>query len=91
MNLGILDVRNEVQKFSLLYVVLPHTNHVIKGITRGWNSHSLETEFYWRPAQLWANAMMDLRNSHIIHAGDLDLQESINIDTLEDLEWFGMD
>ena len=33
--------------------------------------------------------MIDLRNSHITLVGDV--QESINIKALEDLEWFSMD
>ena len=56
---------------------------------RGWNSHSLQSERNWTPEQLWANGMMDLHNSHVSHVAEV--QESINSETLEDLEWFGMD
>ena len=40
---------------------------------RGWNSYPL-----------WANGMMDLRNSHVTHVAEV--QDNINSETLEDLE-----
>ena len=87
-NLGFLDIGNEVQKLILHYVFLPRINHVIKSFMRGWNSHSLRSERNWTLEQLWANGMMDLRNSYVTHVAEV--QESINSET-EDLEWFGMD
>ena len=56
---------------------------------RGWNSHPLRSERNWTPEQLWANGMMDLRNSYVTHVAEV--QESISSETLEELEWFGMD
>ena len=56
---------------------------------RGWTSHPLQSEHNWTPEQLWANGMMDLRNSHVTHVAEV--QESINSEILEDLKWFGMD
>ena len=56
---------------------------------RGWNSHPLRSERNWTPEQLWANGMMDLRNSYVTHVAEV--QESINSETLEHLEWFEMD
>ena len=56
---------------------------------RRWNSHPLRSERNWTPEQLWANSMMDLRNSHVTHVADF--HENINSETLEDLEWFAMD
>ena len=50
--------------------------------------YPLRSERNWTPEQLWANGMMDLRNSHVTHAAEV--QESINSETLEDFEWFGM-
>ena len=88
-NLGFLDIGNEVQKFISHYVFLPRINHVIKSFMRGWNSHPLRSECNWTPEQLWANGMMDLRNSYVTHVAEV--QESINSEKLEDLEWFGMD
>ena len=88
-NLGFLDIGNEVQKFILHYVFLPRINRVIKSFMRGWNSHPFRSERNWTPEQLWANGMMDLRNFHVTHVAEV--QESINSETLEDLEWFGMD
>ena len=88
-NLGFLDIGNEVQKFILHYVFLPRINHVIKSFMREWNNHALRSERNWTPEQLWANGMMDLRNSYVTHVAEV--QESINSETLEDLEWFGMD
>ena len=88
-NLGFLDIGNEVQKFILHYVFLPRINRVIKSFMRGWNSHPFRSERNWTPEQLWANGMMDLRNFHVTHVAEV--QESINRETLEDLEWFGMD
>ena len=88
-NLGFLDIGNEVQKFTLHYVFLPRINHVIKSFVRGWNSHPLRSERNWTPEQLWANGMMDLRNSYVTHVAEV--QKSINSEALEDLEWFGMD
>ena len=55
---------------------------------RGWNSHQLRSERKWTPEQLWGNGMMDLCNPHVTHVGGV--QESINSETLEDLEWFGI-
>ena len=49
----------------------------------------LRSERNWTPEQLWANGMMDLRNSHVTHVAEV--QESINSETLEDLEWFEID
>ena len=49
----------------------------------------LQSERNWTPEQLWAIGMMDLSISHVTHVAEV--QESINSETLEDLEWFGMD
>ena len=89
-NLGFLDIGNEVQKFILHYVLLPHINHVIKSFMRGWNSHPIRSERNWTPGQLWANVIMDLRNSHVTHVAEV--QESINSETLENLGmvWNGL-
>ena len=38
--------------------------------------------------KLWGNGMMDLCNPHVTHVAEV--QESINSETLEDLEWFGI-
>ena len=83
-NLGFLDIGNEIQKFILHYVFLPRINHVIKNFMRGWNSHPLRSERKWTPEQLWANGMMDLRNSHVTDVAEV--QQSINSETLKDLE-----
>ena len=56
---------------------------------RGWNSHPFRSKRNWTSERLWANGMMDLRNFHVTHVAEV--QESINSETLEDLEWFGMD
>ena len=83
-----LDIVNAVQKFLLHYVFLPHIKHVTKSL-RARNSHPFRSERNWTPEQLWANGTMDLRNYHVTHVAEV--QESINSQTLEDLEWFRMD
>ena len=88
-NLEFLDIGNAVQKFILRYVFPPRINHVIKSFMRGWNSRPLRSERNWTPEQLWANGMMHLRNSYVTHVAEV--QGSINSETLEDLEWSGMD
>ena len=54
-----------------------------------WNSHQLRSECNWKPKQLWANNLINLRNSHVTYVAEV--QENINSQTLEELEWFGMD
>ena len=56
---------------------------------RGMNSHPPRSERNWTPEQLWANGMMDIRNFHVTHV--VEVKESINSETLEELEWFYMD
>ena len=55
---------------------------------RRMNSHSLQSERNWTPEKLWANGMMDLRNSCYSF---VEVQESINREALEDLKWFFME
>ena len=83
-NLGFLDIGNEVQKFILHYVFLPHINHVIKSFMRGWKIHPLRCERNGSPEQLWSNGMMDLCNFHVTHFAEV--QESMNSETVEDHE-----
>ena len=43
---------------------------------RGRNSLRLRSERNWTSEQLWANGMMDLRNSYVTHVAEV--QESIS-------------
>ena len=49
-----------------------------------WNSHQLRSEWNWKPEQLWANNLINLRNSHVTYVAEV--QENINSKTLEELE-----
>ena len=38
---------------------------------RRWNNHPLRSERNWTPEQLWANDMIDLRNSYVTHVAEV--------------------
>lgn len=64
-------------------------NHVITSFTNSWNHHPLRTMKNWSPVQIWTNGMMDIRNNHLHHISEL--QNTSYNDSVDDLEWFGMD
>lgn len=43
----------------------------------------------WSPKKIWTNGMVDARNQHICHIGEI--QNSTEIIGEDDLEWYGMD
>lgn len=86
---GLVDCENEVHMFVLHYVYLARINHVITSFTNSWNHHPLRTMKNWSPVQIWTNGMMDIRNNHLHHISEL--QNTSYNDSVDDLEWFGMD
>lgn len=52
-DIGILDIDNEIQLFSLHYIFLPRIKNSLQQFVSMWNNHPLGTESNLSPLQLW--------------------------------------
>ena len=77
---------NATHVFVLHYVFKARINAILSSFVLGWNKHPIRTERNWSPDKIWANGMIDLRNSNQVQIAE------VQHGTLhDDLTWYGFD
>jgi hypothetical protein len=70
---GTCDANNELHLLALQIVYMPLINSRMNEFRRAWNNHSLRTESYRTPKQIWSDGM--LRHANSGHAATADVFE----------------
>lgn len=86
---GKLDPDNDVHRFALHFVFLPHINNKLEQFRLGWNNHRLRTCNGKTPNQLWVDGLTVAHNTgnsssaHGLGIGNESLRDSIHSKLLE--------
>ena len=60
---NLLDPNNQLHLFAIHYVYVKRINRALEEFRQGWNRHSLRTEHYLSPSQLFISGALRLRTS----------------------------